>query len=160
MREVERIAQQLRQAFAGPAWHGPSVLEVLREVDADTAADKPIPGAHSIWELVLHLAATQDVMLRRLRGEPAGKVEEEFWPPAPEPAAEAWQSLLERLQRQEEVLTAAVVAFPDDRLGELLTPEGSSAYNNFHGHAQHNTYHAGQIALLKKAASGRTARRT
>jgi hypothetical protein len=33
-------------------------------------------------------------------------------------------------------------------------PEGTSAYNNFHGDVQHNAYHAGQINLLKKAARG------
>jgi uncharacterized damage-inducible protein DinB len=150
MLEVERIVQQMRQAFGGPAWHGPSLLEVLQDVDAMTAAGKPITGAHSIWELVLHLTATQDVILRRIGGESAGKAEEEFWPPAPAPSAGAWQSLLDLLKRQEEALTAAVVAFPDGRLDTPLTPEGTSAYNNFHGHAQHTIYHAGQIALLKK----------
>jgi uncharacterized damage-inducible protein DinB len=154
MREVERIARQMRQALAGPAWHGPSVMELLRDVAADTAAARPIPGAHSIWELALHLAATQDVIRRRIGGEPAGRDEAEFWPPAPaEPDAAAWRALLERLERQEAELTAAVAAFPDDRLGEPLMPTGSSAYDNFHGHAQHHTYHAGQIALLKKAAA-------
>jgi hypothetical protein len=48
-------------------------------------------------------------------------------------------------------LRQAISVFPEERLDALLTAEGSSAYNNFHGHVQHNAYHAGQISLLKKA---------
>ena len=31
MTEVTRIVDQLKRAFTGPAWHGPSVMEVLQE---------------------------------------------------------------------------------------------------------------------------------
>jgi len=50
------IAEQLRRAFEGDAWHGPALLELLQDVDAVTAAAKPLPDVHSIWELVLHVA--------------------------------------------------------------------------------------------------------
>ena len=50
------IADQLRRAFLRDAWHGPAVLELLADVDAETAAARPIPSVHSIWELVLHIA--------------------------------------------------------------------------------------------------------
>ncbi len=154
MRETERIAEQTRKMFAGGAWHGPAVLEVLAGVDAQTAAAKPIPGAHSIWELALHLVATQDVILRRLRGEEAGRRDEEFWPAVPEPTEAEWRRTLDRLGRQDEALREAVAAFPDERLGDPLMTGGSPAYDNLHGHVQHAAYHAGQIALLRKAAAG------
>ena len=66
----------------------------------------------------------------------------------------AWAETLERLKRQEAELRQAIGAFPDKRLDARLTAEGSSAYNNFHGHVQHNAYHAGQISVLKKARRG------
>jgi uncharacterized damage-inducible protein DinB len=141
--------------FHGNAWHGPSVLEVLSGVDATTAAAHPIPGAHSIWELVLHLTATQEVILRRIRGESAGLKDEEFWPAVPAVSAPAWTETVERLKGQEAELQKAISAFPEERLDARLTAEGTSAYNNFHGHVQHNAYHAGQIALLKKAAGAK-----
>jgi uncharacterized damage-inducible protein DinB len=152
MRESERIADQARKMFDGGAWHGPSVVEVLAGVDAGLAAAHPVPGAHSIWELVLHLAATQAVLLRRVRGEPAGLDPGEFWPAVPPASGPAWAEAVARLARQEEELRRAIGAFPDERLDARLTAEGSSAYNNFHGHVQHSAYHAGQISLLKAAA--------
>jgi uncharacterized damage-inducible protein DinB len=151
VREVERITDQALKVFSGGAWHGPSVLEALADVDAHLAGSHPIPGAHSIWELVLHLVATQDVLLRRMRGETAGLKSEEFWPAAPPASEAAWAEAVERLRRQEAELRQAMSAFPEGQLDDRLTAEGSSAYNNFHGHVQHNAYHAGQMSLLKKA---------
>jgi uncharacterized damage-inducible protein DinB len=138
--------------FEGEAWHGPSVVEVLADVDARLAASHPIAGAHSIWELVLHLVATQAILLRRIRGEAASLTSEEFWPAVPPPSESAWAEAVELLKRQEAELRQAIAAFPEERLDDRLMAEGSSAYNNFHGHVQHNAYHAGQISLLKKAS--------
>lgn len=151
MREMERIRDQARRMFEGEAWHGPSVSEVLANVDAITAAAHPIPGVHSIWELVLHLVATQDVILRRTQGERAGLKTEDFWPEVPPVTEMAWKETVARLKEQEAKLSHAIASFAEDKLDAPLMAGGSSAYANFHGHVQHHAYHAGQIALLKKA---------
>ena len=156
MPEAERISNQMMRGFEGDAWHGPAVLEILEDVDAALAAARPIPDAHSIWELVLHLAATQEIVLRRVRGERAGLTEADFWPATPaDPTEEAWRAALETLRRQETELRQAVAGFPDERLDHPLMTGGTPAYDNFHGHVQHNIYHAGQIVMLKKAAAAR-----
>jgi uncharacterized damage-inducible protein DinB len=154
MREVDRIVEQMRLAFEGGAWHGPAVLEVLRDVDPFVAKSQSVAGGHSIWELVLHLCATQAILLRRIRGEEAGLSDDDFWERVDSPTEENWQAALDRLTRQERELWAAVASFPEDKLDQKLMPSGTTtAYATFHGHVQHNTYHAGQIALLKKAYS-------
>ena len=66
MTEVQRIREQFQRAFNGEAWHGPSVLKILDGVTAQQAAAHPIPGAHSIWELTLHIAAWENACRRRL----------------------------------------------------------------------------------------------
>ncbi len=63
--ETRRLEEQLKRALEGEAWHGPSVLESLAGVTAEEAAAHPIPGAHSIWELVLHLTSDYGLVLRR-----------------------------------------------------------------------------------------------
>jgi uncharacterized damage-inducible protein DinB len=154
VREIERITDQALKMYSGGAWHGPSVREVLADVDANLAASHPVPGAHSIWELVLHLIATQAVLLQRIHGESAGLKTEDFWPAVPSASESAWVETVERLRQQEADLRRAMSTFPEERLDARLTAEGSSAYNNFHGHLQHSAYHAGQISLLKKASRG------
>jgi len=57
MLDASRIADQLRRAFSGDARHGSPWSELLSEVAADQAFARPLPSAHTIWELVLHIAA-------------------------------------------------------------------------------------------------------
>jgi hypothetical protein len=41
MTEIARIQDQLRRAFDGDAWHGPSLKAILTGVTAEKAATKP-----------------------------------------------------------------------------------------------------------------------
>jgi hypothetical protein len=59
--EVSRLDDQLKRALEGEAWHGPSVLESLAGISAAQAAIHPIAGAHSIWELVLHILSDYEL---------------------------------------------------------------------------------------------------
>ena len=89
--ESTRIADQLRRAFDGSAWHGPSLMELLEDVDAATAAAKPLAKVHSIWELVLHVAAWDAAGCRRLSGEKIQLTGTANFPVVPRPAEAAWR---------------------------------------------------------------------
>jgi uncharacterized damage-inducible protein DinB len=150
--ELSRLDEQLGRALEGEAWHGPSVLEALEGVSAEQAAAHPIAGAHSIWELVLHLCGTYGLVLRRLGGDGRQLTESEDWPPVPEPSAENWGDSIGVLKKLNEELRHAVRSFHEARLDQPLVPDAPyTAYTQFIGVTQHNLYHAGQIALLKKA---------
>jgi len=152
MSEVDRIADQLERAHSGNAWHGPSVSEVLRDVDAATAADHPIASAHSIWEIVLHVALWTDVVRQRLAGEAVvDPPAEEDWSAAIDESAASWSATIDRLDRVTNRLQTAIVALDDRHLDEIVPDKGISKYLMLHGLVQHNLYHAGQIVLLKKA---------
>ena len=152
MSESKRIAQQMKQGFEKDCWAGPSLLEVLDGVDHKMASAKPIPNAHTIWEIVMHLIAGQSLMLRMITGEIAQRVAAgDWWYPVPRVTKANWTSTLARLKKQEKELEKAVAKFPDDRLETPLVEGGSSAYNNLHGHVQHTLCHAGQIVMLKKS---------
>jgi uncharacterized damage-inducible protein DinB len=150
--ELERIDDQLRCSFEGGAWHGPSVLEALDGLDAESAFAHPIPGAHSAWELVLHLAGTYSLVLRRLEGDPRPLTPEEDWPEVGAPTADRWRRAVQSLQRLNEDLRLAVRRFPVERLDQPLVPlPDYTAYTQFIGTTQHNLYHAGQVLLLRRA---------
>jgi uncharacterized damage-inducible protein DinB len=152
MREVERIADQFKRAHEGDAWHGPSLKELLEGVTAVSAAAKPIAGAHSIWELVLHIEAWERVAIRRLAGDPARIYNtEEDWSQTGEALEDAWRSARALLAETNVTLREAVLLLDDSKLGEPILAEMSPTYITLHGVVQHTLYHAGQIALLKKA---------
>jgi len=150
--EVNRLEEQLRRVLEGEAWHGPSVLELLAGLSAAQAASHPIPGAHSIWELVLHLRSDYDLVLRRLAGDGRPLTEAEAWPACPTSTEENWRQTVQELEQRSRKLRQAVQDFPDERLDDPLVPESPcSAHAQFIGVTQHHLYHAGQIALLKHA---------
>jgi uncharacterized damage-inducible protein DinB len=150
--ELQRLEEQLARALEGEAWHGPSVLEVLEGVSAHQAAAHPMAGAHSIWELVLHLHSDYSLVLRRLGGQGRQLTESEGWPTVPEPSAENWSESVRKLKQLNAELRQAIRSFPQERLDEPLVPEAPyTAYTQFIGVTQHGLYHAGQMALLKKA---------
>jgi uncharacterized damage-inducible protein DinB len=151
MSEASRIADQLRHAFEGGAWHGPSMLELLSDVDAVSAAAHPFPDAHSIWELVLHIAAWDDAVKRRIVTRKAVKLSEaENFPPVKDTRKTVWKQALAHLKKSHKELIKTVDALSDARLADRVPGKNYNVYFMLHGVTQHELYHAGQIALLKK----------
>ena len=147
-----RIADQLRRSFDGDAWHGDSLLEILQGVDAKKAAAHPIAGAHSIWELLLHLSAWDGAVLRRMDSDVLVELNAaENFPAVTETSEAAWQQAIAHAKRVHEKLISAVSAFPESRLTEEIPGKDYDFTNMLLGVVQHELYHAGQIALLKKA---------
>jgi uncharacterized damage-inducible protein DinB len=153
MTEIERIQDQLKRAFEGQAWHGPSVREVLEGITAAQAHARPLQNAHNIWELVQHIAVWEEVGRRRLQGDPAEIPisSPEDWPPAEDASEAAWEKSKEVLERGHQALVAAISRVSESRLDEPILAGKSSVYVTLHGVIQHDLYHAGQIAILKKA---------
>ena len=151
--ELERIQDQLKRAFEGGAWHGPSVLEVLKDVTASQATARPLPGAHNIWDLVLHIAAWEDACRRRLEGDRAELSDSEDWRAITDTDEAAWERVKALLIDGHRRLGAAIASTDESRLNEPILPGMPSVYVTLHGVIQHDLYHAGQIAILKKALS-------
>jgi hypothetical protein len=143
-----------------PLYGGPSLSEVVADVDADAALFRLDKHGHSIWEIVLHAAfwrrevahALARGQIERLTREP------ENWPSLPERSDEAaWRADRKLLDESERALLAALDGFPvsdwsappkdggDWSLGQLAI-----------GLVAHDAYHIGQVVLLKKAAQAAT----
>jgi uncharacterized damage-inducible protein DinB len=148
--EPARIADQLRRAFDGDAWHGPALLELLADVDAATAAAKPLPDVHSIWELVLHVAAWDGAALRRLSGEKCQPKGTANFPPVIDPTPAEWRKAVGAMKSTHQALVKTVAGLPESRLHDRVPGKRYDFYHMLHGMAQHELYHAGQIAILKK----------
>jgi len=158
MTEIERISDQFRRAFDGNAWHGPSVMALLEGVTAAQAAARPIPSAHSIWQLVSHIAAWERACLRRLNGDPAQLTDDEDWPAVSDTSEAAWQKTKDELVATHQQLLDKIGGLDDARLNQPIINDPSTTYSSvyvtLHGGVQHDLYHAGQIAILKKAVNG------
>src|ERR1700752_4762902 len=98
MSEIKRIKSQLRRAFEGEAWHGPSGMELLADVTAQQAAAHPVARAHSIWERALTIATWERYARRRIVEEAALEpTDEENFPAVVDTTDEAWRAALEEI---------------------------------------------------------------
>ncbi len=152
MRTNEQIVDQLQRAFSDNAWHGPALLETLDGVDHHIASAHPISGAHSIWELVIHLTAWKDIVRHRLSSpNPILPTDAEDWPQLPSPSSDTWANTLEKLSRAHDQLITAVRELPVEAFDRIVPGKDYSASVMLMGVAQHDDYHGGQISLLKRA---------
>jgi len=132
------------------------VEDLPSELAARTVAGFP----HSIGQLVFHMNYWMDYELRRIRGERPGYPEHasQSWPASPSPAdAREW----DRLRKQMGVMLAEFVALAQssqaelDRQIEILEASHTKVAGTLEAvlwqMVAHNSYHAGQIALIRRA---------
>lgn len=155
--ESSRLVDQCKRAHDGDPWHGSPLKAHLDGVTAEQAARRPPGGAHSIWELVLHVTGWRNEVARRATGQPAGEPADGDWPDAGDPTAARWHAALAALDASHQHLVSVIARLPDatmlqptndPRNRELGT--GVSYYELVHGIVQHDAYHSGQIAIVKK----------
>lgn len=154
--ELSRIAAELERAYSGDAWHGPPMTEALKGLRAFAAPVKPIPEAHSIWEIVHHLTAWNHIVRRRFLGELVKPTRDDDWPPIEDFSPDAWQADLDALHEActsliAELKKAARKPNCDLVLKKKVRGKTHTVYVMLHGAVQHNLYHTGQISILRKA---------
>ncbi|MEP6570209.1 MAG: DinB family protein [Acidobacteriota bacterium] len=126
-------------------------MEILEGVTSEQAAARPIEGGHNIWELALHIEAWLRACRRRLHAQLS---DAEDWPAITAADQQAWKHTRESIMQENDELRSAIL-LDDYLLGRPIIEGMSSLYVTLHGVVQHSLYHAGQLAILKKAASER-----
>ena len=152
---LNAVLELLHPAAGKRLWHGgATVLGALRGVSWQEAVWKPAPDRHSIWELALHIAYWEYAVRRRLTGEGRGQFPRSpsNWPGLPEqPSTECWKKDRDLVRDVHESLMKVARAFDpagfDETAGE---GDGYSFGDLLFGVVLHNTYHAGQIQIMKR----------
>ena len=156
--EAARLATAIERTVLGPVWHGDALATLLADIGPTDAAAYPIASAHSIWELVLHIAAWAAIAEARLASEPTDEPDDdENWPPVGRPTAVRWQAALSHLGDAHTSLAAAVMQLSPTALDARVTGRLYTVRTMLQGVVEHGAYHGGQIAFLTRArASGRS----
>src|SRR6266540_2949263 len=148
MRPTERLLDQLNRAFGGEALHGPALRNLLDGVTEEEAKKRPIRGAHSILELVVHIGTWIDVVARRVGGTVVESNSVDDWSDV---TKTSWPRAVEELERAQSSLSDAVARLSTEDLEKPVAGAKRSQFSEVMGALQHTVYHSGQIALLKKA---------
>jgi hypothetical protein len=152
--ECNRIAYALASTINGEAWYGDSLRGILAGVTAQQAQAHPIPNAHSIWELIIHLEAWVNFAQSAVQGTPIppwpAMPKELDWPPVNGTNEQDWQKALQSFFASHLKIVETIKTFGDDRLESTVPGRTYNFYRLFQSTTQHAVYHSGQIALLKK----------
>jgi uncharacterized damage-inducible protein DinB len=158
MSEPARLVDLLDRVLSGDPWHAGSVQLLLETVTAEDAVRTPVAGAHSIWQLVLHMTGWAREVHARLDGAVAGEPASGEWPAVPDTTPAAWDRDRRALFEVHAALAAAILRTPPAELDAPVVDyrdpaagTGMSKYLTLHGLVHHTVYHAGQIALLRRA---------
>lgn len=155
MKPIESLLNQLRSTHEGPTWYGPSVREILADITAVEANIRPDwPQAKTIWEQFGHILTWKDVIRRRISGELPPKVtESQNWPEVHDRSEANWKATLERLEASHVALIKLLETLTPEDLDRKIDGESAPYAIKFavSGLAQHDAYHAGQMAVIKKA---------
>jgi uncharacterized damage-inducible protein DinB len=153
--EIDLLLEMLDRSFDTRSWHGPNLRGAIRGVDVATAAARPAPGRHNIWEHVVHAAYWKYAVRRRLLGEKRGSftVKGSNWFPRPvTKTAAAWVDDIALLEDVHATLRAAVAVLGPKDLAHARPGRTVTNRELILGIAAHDVYHAGQIQLLKRLA--------
>ena len=159
MNSIQRLQESLRNAYDGKNWYGPTLKDILNDVDAETAAKDPIAGYPSIWRIVHHITGWIREVQRGLSGESLVDPSEWDWKEVDDSSEAAWQQSLGDLDQAHQNLLAALDGFSEDRLDEPVMlgedlPGGFTHSTMLTGILEHNVYHSAQIVVLRKQIEG------
>jgi uncharacterized damage-inducible protein DinB len=150
--DVRRLSNFISRTVSGPMWHGPAISELLGGVNALDAASHPIPNAHSIWEIVLHMASWAEIAHARLGKKPVpDPTPEQDWPEVTSQSNKDWQEAMNRLYKAYRTLAEDAAEMELEHLQRILPGRDHSAQEMLHGLIEHGAYHGGQIAVLKRS---------
>jgi uncharacterized damage-inducible protein DinB len=125
------------------------LLHALEGVTAEQAGTVPDGAPHSIYQLVVHMTYWQDIGVARAQGVPVPDTEDWTAPPAPE-SAEAWSEAIEGLAAGLWELDA-MLEDEDTDLDAVVEPDRKrTARDNVLMVLCHNSYHLGQIVMLRQ----------
>ena len=150
MTRAQHLSATLAAILDGDPWYAPPLKTALDGVSAVTAAARPLGGAHSIWEITLHLDAWNRVCLRRLAGEAVEEPPADFPTPGTIGPAE-WREARMRLDASCRELMDRAARLSGEDLERVVAGKDYTADFLIEGAGQHWIYHGGQISLLGRA---------
>ncbi len=135
-------------------WHGgPTLMGCLRGVDAQQASWKPAPNRHSIWELALHISYWNYRVCRHLTDKEVNTFDRSpaNFPEVKDFSESNWKTDKAFIKNEHQKLVKCLEAFPERRLNEFISSKKGTTFRQLiSGIAAHDTYHIGQIQLMKR----------
>lgn len=151
-KEIQSIIRNLENTLDGTPWYGRPVYAILREVDSSIAYQKPTGDSHSLIELLYHMLTWAEFTLKRIEKDDVNDLaafEKLDWREI-DPKIHDWDEGLGALIATHQEMIALLQSKNDEFLNETVDYRQYNFRFLLNGLIQHNIYHLGQVAYLKK----------
>ena len=155
-KELQSIIRSLDNTLDGSPWYGRPVYQILGEVESSVAYEKTSPASHSLIDLLYHMLTWAEFTLKRIEKDQINDLaafEKLDWRQI-DPMLHDWDEGLAALVATHQQIIAILQTKTDDFLEEKVDYREYNFRFLLNGLIQHNIYHLGQVALLKKILTG------
>ena len=150
MNKTQVLINQLKTTFNGRAWHGPSLINILENVDYKQAQARPLfeRRKRSIWQHRRGHWINVPIMTLVTHEYPEVSFEEN-WPPMGN-TEENWQESKQKLLNAVNTFIIALSKMSNEKYDEIIKGKDYDYMSMLFGALNHNLYHMGQISIMKK----------
>ena len=151
-KELQSIINNLQRVNSGQPWFGRPVFALLEDIDAAKAFINPEGHIHSAADLLYHMITWADFSLHRIKGDKEKDMaafEELDWRKI-DPRIHTWPGGIGQFKAIHEEIVRELETKDDGFLSGIVDYRNYNFRFLLNGLIQHNIYHIGQIAYVKK----------
>lgn len=154
-KETQYIIKSFEDTLNAHPWFGRAVYEILGEADESKVYTKPNGTEHSMIELLWHMNTWAEFALGSIENRSVDEmkaIEASDWREI-DPKTHTWKKGLEQLKSTHKKIAELLSQKDDSFLGEIVPLRKFNFRYMLNGLIQHNIYHLGQVAYVKKMLS-------
>lgn len=151
---IQELIDEYTEIYDGTPWYGESIAKSLQAVSYQVVNYRPVPNAHSIADLCMHMLSWRRFVIEKLEGNAnytiALNSAEDWKEGVSLNREEDWQALQDQLRVSQREIIRLLGTKTDAWLKEAAA---GKAYTNLYmlrGIMQHDLYHLGQIRWIQK----------
>jgi uncharacterized damage-inducible protein DinB len=151
-KEIDYIITTLHSILDGEPWYGRPAMKILQEIDPNSIYRKPNENSHSLVELLYHMNTWAEFTLKRLEKieeTDPGAFEKADWREI-DPSEHTWEKALAQFKVTHDLIIEFLGTKDDKFLSEKVDYREYNFRFLLNGLIQHDVYHIGQIAYVKK----------
>lgn len=146
---IKHITKLLGDHFSGNPWIDVTIMGELKQLTAKQAAVKT-GNLNSIWEIVNHMISWRRALITRVKGKSVKYSDNNFISEVKDKSPKAWKNSIIKFRKSQNDITGFLKK-SDDMLLENVSPaSGYTYYELVMAILLHDSYHMGQIVLIKK----------
>lgn len=149
VKDIKRIGKLLADHYNGNPWIDMTIVGTLKGITAKKAAAK-YRKLNSIWQIVNHMILWRRALIARVMDTPVSAPNDNFISEIKDTSPASWKRIIKDFESSQKEITSFLLK-QDDRIFDKISPaSGYSYYELTAAILLHDTYHLGQIVLIKK----------